>query len=397
MHIKDLFYVKDFFMDTFIEKFKKYYGVLPSAAAQAPGRLEILGNHTDYNEGFVLSCAVEQTTKFALVPVGGPVCRVVDFRDGTEMSFDLAEPDAPPAKDGSKYIKGMLLQMMQRGMKPCAFNAAIESSVPLSAGMSSSAALEVSAGTAFMKAFDFKLGKADLARAGQGVENKYLGLKTGLLDQFSSVFGKKNSMILSDFRRVEVLRTVPLPEGYSIVVLNSMKKHDLVDSEYNVRRQDCEEAAEIMSQIVPEAKTLRDITWDQLNCARDRMNERVFRRALHVVGEDTRVIEGVRLLEQGDIKGFGRLWFESHESSRLNFENSTPELDYLVELAKSVPGCLGARLSGGGFGGITVHLVESSAAEEYARRVAAAYKVRTGITAEYIICAIGNGAELYNF
>ncbi len=384
-------------MKEFIEKFRSHYGVLPAAAARAPGRLEILGNHTDYNEGFVLSCAVEQSTFFALVPVEGTVCKVVDFRSGDQMSFDLGEPDAPPARDGSKYIKGMVLELMKRGMKCSGFNAAIESTVPLSAGMSSSAALEVAAGFALMKAFDFSLSPADTARAGQGVENIYLGLKSGLLDQFSSIFGKKNAMILSDFRSVEVLRTVSLPEGYSIVVINSMKKHNLVDSEYNVRRQDCEEAAQIMTQIVPDSKTLRDITWQQLNCARDRMSDRVFRRALHVVGECTRVIEGVRLLEKGDVSGFGKLWFESHESSKVNFENSTPELDYLVELAKSVPGCLGARLSGGGFGGITVHLVKSEAALEYAERVTAAYKLKTGIQAEYIICAVGNGAELYNF
>ena len=382
-------------MKNFIEKFQKHYGVLPAAVSRAPGRLEILGNHTDYNEGFVLSCAVEQNTCFALVPVEGTLCKVVDFRSGAEMSFDLAEPDAPPQKDGGKYIKGMVLELIKRGMKCTGFNAAIESSVPLSAGMSSSAALEVSAGLALMKVFDFELTPADTARAGQGVENNYLGLKSGLLDQFSSIFGKKNSMILSDFRSVEVLRTVALPDGYAIVVINSMKKHNLVDSEYNVRRQDCEEAAQIMTQIVPDSRTLRDITWEQLNCARDRMNERVFRRALHVVGECTRVIEGVRLLEKGDVAGFGKLWFESHESSRVNFENSTPELDYLVELAQSVPGCLGARLSGGGFGGITIHLVKADAAEEYAKRVTAAYKLRTGISAEYIICAIGNGAELY--
>ena len=384
-------------MKEFIEKFQKHYGVLPAAAAQAPGRLEILGNHTDYNEGFVLSCAVEQTTRFALIPTGGTFCRITDFRSNAQMSFDLAHPDAPPQKDGGKYIKGMVLQLMKRGMKCSGFDAAIESSVPLSAGMSSSAALEVAAGLALMKAFDFTLSKTETARAGQGVENEYLGLKSGLLDQFSSIFGKSNSLILSDFRTVEVLRNVTLPEGYSIVVINSMKKHNLVDSEYNVRRQDCEEAARIMAQIVPDAATLRDITWEQLNCARDRMEERVFRRALHVVGECTRVIEGVRLLEKGDISGFGKLWFESHESSRGNFENSTPELDYLVELAQSVPGCLGARLSGGGFGGITIHLVKSDAAQEYAQRVTAAYKLRTGISAEYIICAIGNGAELYNF
>ena len=383
-------------MQEFIGKFRERFGRTPEAAAQAPGRLEILGNHTDYNEGVVLSCAVEQTTRFAASPVRGSVCRVVDLRDGTEMSFDLARPDAPPPRDGSRYIKGMALELMKRNVPVPGFDAVIESSVPLSAGMSSSAALETAAGLGMLKLAGAELDPAELARAGQGVENDYLGLKTGLLDQFSSIFGRKNALILSDFRSVCVRRTVPLPEAYVLVVINSMKKHNLVDSEYNVRRRDCEEAAQIMCQIVPEAKTLRDISWEQLNCARDRMNERVFRRALHVVGECTRVIEGARLLDAGDVAGFGRLLFESHESSRVNFENSTPELDYLVELAGSVPGCLGARLSGGGFGGITIHLVERARAEEYARRVTAAYKLRTGITAQSIICALGGGAELFN-
>ena len=384
-------------MKQFIESFKQHYGVTPAVVTRAPGRLEILGNHTDYNEGFVLSCAVEQSTLFAAVPVKGSCCRLVDFRDESKMTFDLAAPDAPLAKNGSKYVKGMALELMKRSVEVPAFDGAILSSVPLSAGMSSSAALEVASGLGMCKLAGTDLDPAELARAGQGVENCYLGLKSGLLDQFSSIFGKKNAMILSDFRSVEVLRTAALPEGYSIVVINSMQKHNLVDSEYNVRRQDCEEAAKIMCQIVPDAKTLRDITWDQLNSARDRMEDRVFRRALHVVGECTRVLEGIRLLEQNDIKGFGKLLFESHESSRVNFENSTPELDYLVELAHSIPGCLGARLSGGGFGGITIHLVENTGAEEYARRVTAAYKTRTGIDADYIICAIGNGAEQIQF
>ena len=382
-------------MDTFIEKFKKYYGVLPSAAARAPGRLEILGNHTDYNEGFVLSCAVEQTTKFALVPVDGTVCRVVDFRDGTEMSFDLAEPDAPPAKDGSKYIKGMLLQMMQRGMKPCAFNAAIESSVPLSAGMSSSAALEVSAGTAFMKAFDFKLGKADLARAGQGVENNFLGLKSGLLDQFSSIFGQKDAIIMSDFRTVEVIDTLPLQPGYVFVVINSMKKHNLVDSDHNIRRENCESAAEKLAAIYPGVSTLRDVTPEMLEDAADKLSRLELLRARHVVNECDRVKAAAEIIAAGDMKAFGALLYASHESSRVNFENSTPELDYLVELSRSVPGCIGARLSGGGFGGISIHLVEADAAEEYASRVCTAYKLQTGIDAEHFICSIGDGARIF--
>ncbi len=380
-------------MQKLIEKFTRFYGSLPTVAAAAPGRLEILGNHTDYNQGFVLSCAVAQDTGFVLRPVEGKHCRIKDFRDNSIREFDLDDIATAKPKDWSNYIKGVIVELARRGIKVGAFDAAMESTVPLSAGMSSSAALEMAAGFAFREAFGIELAPADWARVGQGVENNYMGLKSGLLDQFSSIFGKADSMILSDFRSVEVLRTVALPAGYSIVVINSMVKHNLVDSEYNVRRQDCESAAGKLVEIYPDVKTLRDVSLEQLTAAKPALGEREYRRALHVVGECTRVLESVRLLEADDVAGFGRLWFESHESSRVNFENSTPELDYLVELAKSVPGGLGARLSGGGFGGITIHLVATDGAEEYARRVRAGYRQRTGIDAEYIICAIGDGAR----
>ena len=379
-------------MEKLINDFTKFYGAAPTVAARAPGRLEILGNHTDYNQGFVLSCAVEQDTRFALRPVEGKHCRVKDFRDGSVREFDLDDIDKAIPRDWANYVKGVIVELRKRGIEVGAFDAGMESSVPLSAGMSSSAAFETAAGFAMREAFGIELSNAYWARVGQGVENHYMGLKSGLLDQFSSIFGKKDSMILTDFRSVEVLRTVPLPAGYSIVVINSMVKHNLVDSEYNVRRQDCEAAAEKLAQIYPDVKTLRDVSLEQLAAAKSALTEREYRRALHVVGECTRVIEAVRMLEHNDVKGFGRLWFDSHESSRVNFENSTEELDYLVELAKSVPGGLGARLSGGGFGGITIHLVATDGAEEYAKRVQAGFKARTGIDAEYIICAIGDGA-----
>ena len=379
-------------MEKLINDFTKFYGAAPTVAARAPGRLEILGNHTDYNQGFVLSCAVEQDTRFALRPVEGKHCRVKDFRDGSVREFDLDDIDKAIPRDWANYVKGVIVELRKRGIEVGAFDAGMESSVPLSAGMSSGAAFETAAGFAMREAFGIELSNADWARVGQGVENHYMGLKSGLLDQFSSIFGKKDSMILTDFRSVEVLRTVPLPAGYSIVVINSMVKHNLVDSEYNVRRQDCEAAAEKLAQIYPDVKTLRDVSLEQLAAAKSALTEREYRRALHVVGECTRVIEAVRMLEHNDVKGFGRLWFDSHESSRVNFENSTEELDYLVELAKSVPGGLGARLSGGGFGGITIHLVATDGAEEYAKRVQAGFKARTGIDAEYIICAIGDGA-----
>ncbi len=378
--------------DQLIREFTARFGAAPEAVSQAPGRLEILGNHTDYNQGFVLSCAVGLNTAFAARRIPGTRCTVRDFRDGSEKQFDLNNIDTAVKGDWSNYVKGMIVALRRRGFTIGAFEAGMRSTVPLSAGMSSSAAFETAAGFALRELFDVRLSNEEWALAGQEVENAYLGLKTGLLDQFSSIFGKKDSIILSDFRKIAVMQTVRLPAGYAVAVINSMKKHNLVDSEYNTRRADCENAAAVMKGLYPEAQTLRDISLEQLARGKDSLEDREYRRALHVVGECTRVHQAVEFLEKGDVAGFGQLWFESHESSRVNFENSTPELDYLIELAHSIPGALGARLSGGGFGGITIHLVKNDQADEYARKVCAAYKLRTGIDAEYYICELGDGA-----
>lgn len=381
-------------MATLTEKFQAHFGRPATILAQAPGRLEILGNHTDYNQGFVLSCAVGQHTAVALAPGKSRVCRLKDFRDNSEKTFDLDSIGEAQKRDWSNYIKGVIVELRKRGRDIGGFDAAMLSTVPLSAGMSSSAALETAFGFAFGKAFDIEMPLTEWAKVGQGVENYYLGLKTGLLDQFSSIFGRENSLILSDFRTVEVLRNVALPAGYSIVVVNSMVKHNLVDSEYNVRRQDCESAARKLAAINPGVTTLRDVTVEQLEAAKDQLELREYRRAAHVVGECDRVHRAVKMLDCGDVAGFGQLLFESHESSRVNFENSTEELDYLIELAKSIPGCLGARLSGGGFGGISIHLVENARLEEYGKRIAAAYKLKYNVDPEVIICAIGEGAKV---
>ena len=378
-----------------LNDFRQRFGAAPEGFARAPGRLEILGNHTDYNEGLVLSCAVTLETCFAARRIPGSVCTIrdFDFREDAEKSFDLNDIERPVKGDWSNYVKGMIQALRRRGFAIGAFEAGLRSTVPLSAGMSSSAAFEMAVGFALRELFGIELSNEEWALAGQEVENVYLGLKTGLLDQFSSIFGQKDALILSDFRKIAVLRTVPLPPGFAVAVINSMKKHDLVDSEYNTRRADCEEAARILRGVYPNVKTLRDVSPEQLKEARNALEDRVFRRALHVVGECDRVRKAVEFLEKGDAASFGALWFDSHESSRVNFENSTPELDYLVELARSVPGALGARLSGGGFGGITIHLVKAENAEEYARKVCAAYQLRTGIRAKYYLCAPGAGAS----
>jgi galactokinase len=378
-----------------INTFRQFFDRKPSVIARAPGRLEILGNHTDYNDGIVLSCAVEQHTSFAVAPARDKkICRIKDYKYDSEASFDLDDIDNPKPGEWANYLKGVISELNKRGIFVDGVDVVMNSTVPLSAGMSSSAAMEVGFSFALKEIFNIKLDKTEWARIGQGVENNYLGVSTGLLDQFSSIYGEKDALIMSDFRTDEVVKTVKLPPGYVFVVANSMEKHDLVDSEYNVRRRDCENAAAKLHAADNSIKALRDVSMKQLEKLKELLTQREYLHAKHIVGECERVAKGVELLEKGEVKAFGQLLFESHESSRVNFENSTPRLDYLVELAKSIPGCLGARLSGGGFGGISIHLVEEEQADTYGKRLAAAFKLQTGDEPQIIKCAIGQGATV---
>ncbi len=378
-------------------RFNDEYGVLPAIVSVAPGRLEVLGNHTDYNDGYVLSTATDLSTFFAVSPVKGDVCTLNSFDTNLTAQFKLEDIANPVSGDWSNYIKGVMCEISKLpGMKDkiTAFNAGIISTVPLSAGMSSSAALEVSACFALGKLYGIELLPEEWAKLGQRVENNYMGLKSGLLDQFSSIFGKKDSLIFCDFRKIKVLKTVPFPSDYVFVIANSMIKHNLVESDYNLRRQSCENAVVGIRKKYPEVKALRDVTMSMLNECKELMDFVDYKRALHVVGEDERVLAGIKALESGDIQKFGSLMYDSHQSSIENFENSCPELNYLVELSKSIPGCVGARLSGGGFGGISIHLVEKDKAEDYRNRIRTAFKVQKNIEIQTVICGAGNGANL---
>lgn len=376
-----------------IDSFAAAYSAKPAAYSRAPGRLEILGNHTDYNEGFVLSCATGQATEMAIAAIPGRICKLQNPPLKGEFTIDLDDMDTPRPKDWTNYIKGVLVELRRRGISYPAFEVLFKSSVPLSAGMSSSAALEIAFCMALKQLAGIDLPLPEWARVGQSVENVYLGLKSGLLDQFSSLYGKKDSFILCDFRSVEVLKTVTMPSGWKIVVANTMVKHNLVESDYNQRRESCERATKVIQGKFPQVKTLRDVSSAMLEECKSILDHTDYLRAKHVVGEDERVMKGVELLEAGKVEEFGALWFQSHESSRDCFENSCPELDVLVELAHTIPGCVGARLSGGGFGGISIHLVRESEAQNYCERLAAAYKLKTGKTIETVICSIGDGAS----
>lgn len=358
--------------------FEAHFGGKPAVIAYAPGRVEILGNHTDYNEGYVLSAAINFGTFFAAAPAADGTCRLVaaDIKD--ECRFPVDHP-APAREQGwANYVKGVWAGLKGRGKVAGGFHAMFLGDVPLGAGLSSSAALEMSSGLALSALFDIPLQPLELARIGQKAEHEYAGVKCGLLDQISSLHGREDELVVSDFRTLKV-ETARLGPSARFLVCNTAVKHSLVDSEYNERRTRCEEAARFFAGVLPHpVKALRDVSWEEWERHNAGMNEVTARRAAHVIGENTRVARGAELLARHDLKAFGALMFESHESSRTQFENSCPELDFLVKSARSIPEVLGARLSGGGFGGSAVVLVNAADTESVASRLANAYQVAYG-------------------
>jgi galactokinase len=378
-------------MDDLEKGFSETYGRAPEVLTRAPGRLEILGNHTDYNEGVVLSVAVDRYTGVAAVARDDTICRIKDLRDQSTREFDLKKLDNPEKGDWANYIKGVAKELQNQGFTLKGFDACLLSNIPLSSGMSSSAALEMAAVYAMVVLNDLDIDPKERAKVGQRCENDYVGAPTGLLDQFSSVMGKKDSLVFSDFRSLEV-SNVPIPQGTAFVVANSMVKHDLTE-EYKERRECCEAAAEWFHDRSPAISALRDVSLKMLEEHSDELPVQALKRARHVVGENERVYTGMNALENNDIAAFGKLMLQSHESSRVNFENSCPELDQLIETAESLPGHLGGRLSGGGFGGITVHLVKAQEAEQFCKRLTAAYKNLTGTDPQTMICMADEGAE----
>ena len=376
------------------DAYKARFGAESAVVSRAPGRLEILGNHTDYNEGNVLSVAVDRYMQVAASPCDGRICRIWDEVLKEERVFSLDELGAEHKVKGdwANYIKGVLVEFSKRGVAVPAFNAVLLGNVPLSAGMSSSAAFEMACGLAFAKLARVEIDWLEMARIGQGAENNYIGAKTGLLDQFSSLKGQADSLVYSDFRACTA-KSIPMPKGLTFVVVNCMVKHQLTN-EYNERREACENAVALIAQNHPQVKALRDVSSEMLEAERARLPKITYNRAAHVIGELERVSACLACLEQGDVQRFGQLMFRSHESSRVLFENSCEELDEIVDIAHTIPECLGARLSGGGFGGITVHLVRTEHAEGYASRVAEAYFVKSGRKADTFVCAAADGAKL---
>ncbi|MCL4785549.1 MAG: hypothetical protein KJ070_01970 [Verrucomicrobia bacterium] len=389
--------------------FKKHFGYTPAHLVGAPGRLEVLGNHTDYNDGLVMSVAVDKYIFIASAPrTDGRVELVSSAFPGAEK-FWITEFQPNPAARWADYVKGVLAQLRQRGVNFSGFNAAIHGTIPMGAGLSSSAALEVATALTVRKLYPYSLTETGstlppkrtergelpplslpermhFARLCRAAENEFVGVQCGLLDQISSLYGKAWHILNIDCRYLTV-EHVPVI-GEAIIVCETGVKHALVGGEYNELRRNCESAASKL-----EAKSLRSVELSHLRANRARLTPREYECAYHVVGEIARVVAAERALRADDHRQFGQFMFQSHESSRDFLKNSCKELDLLVDLARKHPGCLGARLTGGGFGGATINLVAYHQAESFMQSVAQVYEKHTGYKISPMVCQVVDGAE----
>jgi galactokinase len=355
---------------------------MKSASSFAPGRVELLGNHTDYNGGVVLSAAIN-------LGVSARGSQRMDaeivLRSEGISGVVAADVEKLVANNGwADYPLGVAKMLKDGGYPIAGYEADFSSNLPLGAGLSSSAAIEVCMAVLLMRLFDFQVPPLDLARLCRKAENEFVGVSCGLLDQVSSIFGKREHAIFLDCR-AETVENVPFPPGVGLLIVHSGVKHALSGGEYNERRNQCFEAARILG--VP---ALRDAASEQLAAAK--MPDIVKRRAAHIIGENERVFEAVEHLKHHDAAAFGKLMHDSHRSSIENFENSTPELDALVEICCAQKGVYGARLTGGGFGGAIVALVVINSIEEIAKAVEAEYLKKTGHDGKAYRCLIGDGA-----
>ncbi len=373
-----------------LDAFRRRFGRPARLIAEAPGRVNLVGEHTDYNEGHVLPLAIDRTVAVAAAPQPDAV-HAYSLDYDQEDSFSLA--DLRPLADGGwcNYVRGVAWALREAGHDLRGLQLAITGDVPLGAGLSSSAALEVAVAAAFAAASEIPLGPRELALLAQRSENDFVGVQCGIMDQFAAVFGQSNHALLIDCRTLDV-EPVPLSldeQGMAVIIVDSAVRRALGDSPYNQRRRECAQAAAALD--VP---ALRDVASDDLEARRPELLPELYRRARHVVTEEARVAAAVGALRRGDLEALGRLLCHSHESLRDDFQVSCRELDLLVELAGKVEGVLGARLTGAGFGGCTLNLVHTGALEAFGRAVLETYRQRTGLPAQMHIVRASQGLQV---
>jgi len=369
--------------------FAEKFGYPATHTFQAPGRVNLIGEHTDYNDGFVLPCAIDYQTVISAAPRTDRTVRVIaaDYDNQTD-EFSLDAPIlAHDTQQWSNYVRGVVKHLLNRDKSFGGADLVISGNVPQGAGLSSSASLEVAVGTVFQQLYHLPLDGAQIALNGQEAENQFVGCNCGIMDQLISALGKKDHALLLDCRTLGT-RAVSMPQGVAVIIINSNFKRTLVGSEYNTRREQCETGARFFQQ-----PALRDVSLEQFNAVAAELDPLVAKRVRHVLTENQRTLEAADALEKGDLQRMGELMAASHASMRDDFEITVPQIDTLVEIVKETIGDKGGvRMTGGGFGGCIVALVPEALVSQVQDAVAAQYEAKTGIKETFYVCKASEGA-----
>ena len=359
---------------------------------RAPGRVNLIGEHTDYNDGYVMPVAIDFSCWVAIGPRDDRTLAIYSEDLDDLVEVNLASPDWHPSRSWSDYPIGVVAVLQRAGYSLGGANLYIRSEVPLGAGLSSSAALEVSVAYALLRFSGYDIELVELARLCQRAENEFVGARCGVMDQFAACHGQRGKALMLDCRSLEY-RALVIPDNVALVVCNTKVKHELASSEYNLRRTECEEAVWLLAEALPRVRALRDLDSRELEQHRDRLTPTLYRRARHVVTENERVQSASVALEHGNVDSFGELMRASHRSLRDDYQVSCRELDVMVEIADRQRGVYGSRMTGGGFGGCTIHLVDVEHGTEFQSRVAKAYHAATGRDPDIYLCRASEGVR----
>jgi len=379
--------------------YQEKFGNPPAHIARAPGRVNLLGEHVDYNDGFVLPAAIDRATYVAFSPTDAHHSTIWAVDLDQQATFWLEtlqqkqQTDLSSLPEWAHYPAGVMWALQAEHLSTPNINAVFSSNVPPGSGLSSSASIEMAFMIAWQALGGWELPPIQRALLGQKAENHYVGVNCGIMDQFSSACGVENRLLLLDCRSLK-WQTVPLPENVSIVIADTTIRRKLTSGEYNKRRSACEEAVRLLQQDLPEIQSLRDVALRDFNRLATKLPDEVEMRARHVVEEIERSKQAQTLLDAGDVKSFGRLMNECHTSLRDLYEVSCPELNVMVNIAQSIDGCYGARLTGAGFGGCTVNLVSKESAKKFAQELSSGYEAETSLHPEIYITHATAGAEL---
>ena len=375
--------------------FKKTFGNSPQKIVLSPGRINIIGEHIDYNDGFVLPAAIDKVICFAFEKTNSETSTIVAIDLNESFEINVENPVTLHEVIWTNYFRGVLQQIQNKGLNIGNFNCVFSSTIPVGSGLSSSAALECGFLFGLNEVFHLNIKPVDLALMGQSAEH-WVGINCGIMDQFSSVMGKANQVIKIDCRTLDFEYHNADFSNYSLVLFDSNVKHSLFTSAYNQRREECEQGLAILSSHFPEVKSFREASEEQLLSIKDSMTEDVFKRSHYVIKEIKRVTLACEALDNGDIVTLGQLLFETHEGLSKEYEVSCPELDMIVDTLKKEPAVIGSRMMGGGFGGCTINLIKKGEEDAIKTKLTQLYQATFGIELKTYEVRISNGTSLYN-